>query len=113
MEFILSIIVIIIFLTMMEAKKHIYKRYYQVMVRHGPPWTSLLKVYIIVACFFIRGGIIFCCKTQYLYYESMLIPRPSGLSNRPSDLIYLPSFFILFGEFYWWKVNSQFLRLVL
>ena len=39
MEFILSIIVIIIFLTMIEPKRNIYKRYYQVMVRHGPPWT--------------------------------------------------------------------------
>ena len=37
MEFILSIIVIIVFLTMIEPKRKIYKRYYQVMVRHGPP----------------------------------------------------------------------------
>lgn len=37
MELILSIIVITIFLTMIEPKKYIYKRYYQVMVRHGPP----------------------------------------------------------------------------
>ena len=95
MEFILSIIVIIIFLTMIEPNKYIYKRYYQVMVRHGPPWTIVWFVTCNTKLLFspvldMLGGYSFGCRGQIFMCECrqlLLVERTRNLRvlSLPSD----------------------------